>query len=700
MKTISLKKVSAVAVASLGFGLLSVVPANAATVTVAYTYTATTGGVNSKAGATPGLVGSAVTVTPTATITGTTVTSVTPLVTTFKVRDPNGTDLTSGVLCTAGADVAGEITSISVAAGTCVFTSSVAFKAAPAGALGTIVFTPTMGGTYTIRASSTNGIGANNDITAVTEAAAAGEIFVAGAGVTIGSSGKGTAAGGGVTGGIAKALFAMKAHTNPTTYNLTSSGVGTIQTVVDGTGGGLATVCDVAVPGIAGASDYTQGAAVTCADTTFATAEATVASTVAGVQTLTWTAISATTGAPTVVSTLTITWGAAVVTGTVSATNSKSILSTDLLTPFVGTADETISVINTANARAATIQVILNDTQSTPAAIASKAITATISGSGLLGGSTGTGTTLAYTDATVTGTVGRSITVNTDSLGQAFFGVFADGSSGTGTITITQGTTTIATETVTFYGAVASFKATVKKNVVASGSATTAALDVVAYDANSVVVPSVGITVTSGTTATIGSFTETTSSASEAKAGTAVVDVTGVSGKFGSVVLTIKDTSTGLISTTATVIVGALEAATVSAAFDKTSYTPGQLVTLTITAKDANATDVGDSATAGALLITTNASVQGTMPTETAFKLGKQVITFYAPSVTVPLSANIKLVSGAAWSTALDDTTITATASVIDANQTSLLTQIDALNAKIVALNALIAKIMKKLGVK
>jgi len=30
----------------------------------------------------------------------------------------------------------------------------------------------------------------------------------------------------------------------------------------------------------------------------------------------------------------------------------------------------------------------------------------------------------------------------------------------------------------------------------------------------------------------------------------------------------------------------------------------------------------------------------------------------------------------------------------------SLLTQIDALNAKIVALNALIAKIMKKLGVK
>jgi hypothetical protein len=42
---------------------------------------------------------------------------------------------------------------------------------------------------------------------------------------------------------------------------------------------------------------------------------------------------------------------------------------------------------------------------------------------------------------------------------------------------------------------------------------------------------------------------------------------------------------------------------------------------------------------------------------------------------------------------------VSATATVSDANA-GLLTQIDALNAKIVALNALIAKIMKKLGVK
>jgi hypothetical protein len=47
----------------------------------------------------------------------------------------------------------------------------------------------------------------------------------------------------------------------------------------------------------------------------------------------------------------------------------------------------------------------------------------------------------------------------------------------------------------------------------------------------------------------------------------------------------------------------------------------------------------------------------------------------------------------------LPGTAITTAVTVTDANS-GLLTQIDALNAKIVALNALIAKIMKKLGVK
>jgi len=684
----SFKRIALVTASALAIAGFSAVPAHAADI-VSVTTAAVTSTPNAAATATPGKAGTEIVaninIASTVQMINTDV-----LTFTLALADPNGTVVTSSLLTTptAGA-IATNATASAPTASSLRLTATGNANITGGVTAGTVRFTPAMGGKYVLT-SVTTVAGASTN----TPVELAQDIFVSGAGAVVAASGVGTSTATGVNGGIATVKFGTAAHTALQVYNLTTSGVGVIQTVAVG-------LNTPTVAGIASASDYNAGAKITTSNNTnFNDVTATVASNVAGVQTLTWTSLNATTGAPTVVATATITWGAATVTGVVSAANSTSILSTDILTPFVGAADEVISVINTANARAATVKVVLKDTQSTPAVIASKALTATVTGAGLVGGSTGTGVADAYTDATVTGTLGRSITVNTDALGQAFFGIFADGASGTGTITITQGTTAIATETVTFYGAVASFKATVKKNVVASGAATTGALDVVAYDANSVVVPSVGITVTSGTTATIASFTETTSSSSEAKAGTAVVDVTGVSGKFGSVVLTIKDTSTGLISTTATVIVGALEAATVSAAFDKTSYTPGQLVTLTITAKDANATDVGDSATAGALLITTNASVQGTMPTDTAFKLGKQVITFYAPSVAVPLSASIKLAAGAAWSTALDDTTITVSATVVDANQTSLLTQIDALNAKIVALNALIAKIMKKLGVK
>jgi hypothetical protein len=183
-------------------------------------------------------------------------------------------------------------------------------------------------------------------------------------------------------------------------------------------------------------------------------------------------------------------------------------------------------------------------------------------------------------------------------------------------------------------------------------------------------------------------------------AGTASVGVTSISGAYGAVTLTITDTATGLIKTTATVNVGADEAAAVTVAFDKATYAPGEKMIVSISAKDANGVAVGDSTTASSLSIVSSLSVQGTIPTATAFVLGKQDITLYAPATQGTFTVSVKLSSGSAWAAALDDTTVTATAKVVDTNQSSILTQIDALNAKIVALNALIAKIMKKLGVK
>jgi hypothetical protein len=357
------------------------------------------------------------------------------------------------------------------------------------------------------------------------------------------------------------------------------------------------------------------------------------------------------------------------------------------------TADAAVSASAAATAAgtaAAVVKIVLG--QQSGAITTTTAVSTSIVGPGslILDNTDGLGSPLA---------TGRSLTSTISSTGETFYvGVAPDGTSGVAVVTITAGTYSV-TKSVTFYGKVASFTATAKKNIANTGSVTTAAVDVVAYDSNKVVVPSQAITITSGTTATIANFSATTSSAAQVVAGTAVVDVTGVSATFGSVVLTIKDTATGLVSTTVTVKVGAAEAATVTAAFDKTSYTPGELVTLTLTALDVNSASVADGTTASALVITTNVAVQGTMPTSATFALGKQAITFYAPATSTPLTASIALTSGAAWSTALDGTTITASSKVVAADA-ALMTQIDALNAKIVALNALIAKIMRKLGVK
>ena len=150
------------------------------------------------------------------------------------------------------------------------------------------------------------------------------------------------------------------------------------------------------------------------------------------------------------------------------------------------------------------------------------------------------------------------------------------------------------------------------------------------------------------------------------------------------------------LTTTVDVTVGG-SIATETIAFDKTSYAPGEAMVITRTAKDSAGNPVYDGAAAPAITFTK--SVGGTAPAagiyvggKTSSTTSKGVATVFAPSVSGSFSMNAT--SGNAAGSAL-----TAASSVADANA-GLLTQIDALNAKIVALNALIAKIMKKLGVK
>jgi len=119
-------------------------------------------------------------------------------------------------------------------------------------------------------------------------------------------------------------------------------------------------------------------------------------------------------------------------------------------------------------------------------------------------------------------------------------------------------------------------------------------------------------------------------------------------------------------------------------------------MTITRTAKDSSGNPVADGSAAPA--VTFSKSVGGTTPAASFYVGGtKSSTTAGVQSVFAPAIAGAFTAIATSGNTA--GSALSSAASVTDANA-GLMTQIDALNAKIVALNALIAKIMKKLGVK
>jgi hypothetical protein len=661
------KRIALVAVAALGAGVLSVAPANAAISAIAVTQPANYIG---KVGVainvpvfvtTTGLAGAGETIIVTPTQSGATVTIGTSLV----VVGTNTTIPDSGsTLNWTVAAATGVLTATADA-------TSGAAIVAPTNQLGTLVLTPTRPGTTTITLTTT---GTADDATATartftittpTLAYDAGDAAVA----SPYDTGTGVA-------GVANTVTVEATSDNSVRSLVTVSGAGaTINSATGSTSVALdklsavlaaahteiPVVINTPTVGTVTVSLYKETAS---AGIFSATASNTVTITVSAAPALTAGGINSATTT------------AALVAGATAGSTADAAVSASAAATAAGTA-------------AAVVKIVLG--QQSGAITGTTAISASVTGPGslILDDTDGLGSPKA---------TGRSLTSTITAMGAETFyvGVAPDGTSGVAVVTITAGTYSV-TKSVTFYGKVAKLTATTKKNV-ANGTTHTGALDVVAYDAANVVVPSQAITITSGTTATIASFSATTSSAAEAAAGTAVVDVTAVAAKFGAVVLTIKDTATGLISTTATVNVGATEAKAVTAAFNKATYLPGELVTLTISATDTNGVAVGDAASvASSYTIVTSAAVQGTIPTAAEFKLGKQVVTFYAPLAAGPLTAEITLGATSAFAAAIQGTTVKASATVSDsATMSALTTLINSLIAKINALNKLVIKIQKK----
>ena len=749
MKTISLKKVSAVAVASLGFGLLSVVPANAAVITQAYSVVATAPTVNTTsttASAALAQVTATLKITTTGNITANKTMDIAP---TFKLLDPNGVDVTSTATCAAVAANGGLTPALTSG---CAFTGQFldAGSAIAAGTfnVGTIIFTPTMGGLYTMTVTAAAGVGqSGTDTMAALTAGTAVSNSMHVSGIRVSQGTTRGATGAAKLGNQAQVFVLLPAQTDAKNYKFTSSGVGAI------TGATAANGTNTNISGVS--TDFSAGlTTVTGANTTLSTQLLTLTNAAtAGVQTITVTTIDTTTGLASALYSTTITWsaiaalspGASIVriapTGTAAIAQGATPSTTNAYTSALDAIP--YSAPRATGNQPATIQVILVNNDGTAATQGHK-VTASVSGSGFVlvdnSGAAANGTSRSST---------ATLTAGTENV--AWVHISGDGTAGTGTIglTVTDAvsgvTTALPSKTVTFYGSVTKLAVTTTNFTIGKAGSTTGGAAAARVSANEIGDPTnTTSTVTSGTTTpafivtatdsggrnvTTGSVpTVKSSDANVVSGGTCILDdgsnadysatrsnanstsvgvyncnftsaANAASGSKATLTISVADpasTTGGTLTTTLAVTIGG-SISTETLAFDKTSYAPGDAMVITRTAKDSAGNPVFDGASAGA--VSFNKAVGGTAPgtgvyiggvSASATSVAKSKV--FAPSIPGALTATMTGGDAAA-------TVRTASATVTDANA-GLLTQIDALNAKIVALNALIAKIMKKLGVK
>jgi hypothetical protein len=465
-----------------------------------------------------------------------------------------------------------------------------------------------------------------------------------------------------VTGGtlnsvVSNGLFSAAATTDPGTFNLTNGA------------------------NLTGGVDFFGRAATKVSDSVDIQVSSTGASAV-----VTVTYYDPTTGAATVYSTATASFAAAPVLSTV---NSTSLIDSTTVTTFgTGAIDEVLSVSGTvALARKATIKVTLKDSAAT--AMSAKTLTAVVTGPGLIQGGVGTNVLNTYTNVSGAGT--RVATVATDSLGQGFFAVFADGSGGVGTITISEGTTVVGVETITFAGIATQLKnnhvdaAGDSLDKVLIGVAESGQLSVGSYDVsgNLVSATPTGLEVTSASTAI---------ATAVISGGTGLITVTGVAVGKTTVTVSVGTLALATIKLVIPVEITKVTAKTVSMSFDKTSYAPGELMTLTVKGVDSNGSGVADGPR---ILFSDTATANvalGTLPTGTVtLANGIATYTYYAPfaagDITVTAYEGAALDAVIASTTAVPYTAkkITATTSVVNAGQDAAL---DAANEATDAANA------------
>ena len=728
MKTISLKKVAVVAVASLGFGLLSVVPANAALGAITVT-TAITDGTTANGKLVVYAAGTPIVTTVTL-ASGTQADAITDIETaTFTVTGPSlaspaSTSEAVAFTTTAATDTAAF--DFGATATTLTKTWISGTNGAGAFTVGTVTFTPARAGVYTIVAvpSGTDSATSAGTVTkSITVGSDSVLVPTVGTSMTVNNAAIGQSAG--QTAYRFQPSGFTKTSAAVTTYFATVD-TGSIDSISNGAASGttsVATPTNALTNGVnssggfkliltlAGAGAYNDGGTD---NTGIAPArwDIILSAGTATSQTLTIKQLNATTGAITTVATATSTYGAAPV---VSAGQSTSFIG-------AGTGLITVDAALVVSKTAGTVgNVTINVKDQYGVALGGQTVSATIAGSGLILVETNDNTAPA-------GTARATSVVLAAGVSAAQIGINSDGTEGSATITITVGTTVIATETLKFYGTVKTL--TAKQNHVVASKAgaalgdgtatpagtsirTTPAVILTAKDASGNPVP--GLTVTAvSSDATVMSETITingdagTALGNGAGAGSynvAVTSVANTSGKTATLTFRVMSGTTVLATTTALTYTLGGVVDTVSLALDKASYSAGSAAVATLTVKDSSGNAAFDDDHAGilsgalatSLSVTKTLQFNATTNTVVSSLGGKSVVSFNAPATAVA-AWNVTGTTGTGPGTDIAKA-LSATAAVTDATA-ALVTMIDALNAKIVALNALIAKIMKKLGVK
>ena len=268
---------------------------------------------------------------------------------------------------------------------------------------------------------------------------------------------------------------------------------------------------------------------------------------------------------------------------------------------------------------------------------------------------------------------------------QKSFGLVSDGTLGASTITFTAGGVTLATRTVNFVGPLASL--TVARAATFGGSSfpvatNTGAYVVTAKDANGIALPSTVVYAYSGTTATA----TIAASVTTGTTGTATFDLVGVAA--GTTAITFGNASTlatSTITATAAAEVTGSTATTVTITLDKAEYAPGEKMTLTVSAKDANGKPVADGSRALIASPTSNVALGCTVSTSTTLLAGSATQTCYAPATTG--SFTISVTEGAATASTTK-ATLTVTALVVNSAETVAQAAVDAAAEAIDAANA------------